>query len=44
MLTEKKSSEKNREKYQRRKEKEELMKDLGLTKVKGSLSGKTYWE
>jgi hypothetical protein len=27
-----------------RKLKDEVMKSLGLTKVKGSVSGKTYWE
>ncbi len=26
------------------KQKDELMKSLGLTKVKGAVSGKTYWE
>lgn len=27
-----------------RKEKNDVMKSLGLTKVKGAVSGKTYWE
>ena len=27
-----------------RKEKDDAMRSLGLTKVKGSVSGKTYWE
>lgn len=25
-------------------EKDEIMKDMGLIKVKGAVSGKTYWE
>jgi hypothetical protein len=27
-----------------RKQKDELMKDFGLVKCKGAVSGKTYWE
>lgn len=27
-----------------RKERDSLMRSFGLTKVKGSVSGKTYWE
>lgn len=28
----------------RRKARDQAMKDLGLTKVRGCVSGKTYWE
>jgi hypothetical protein len=28
----------------RRRERDQVMKDLGLTKVCGSISGRTYWE
>ena len=28
----------------RRREKDSLMEDMGLTKVRGAVSGKTYWE
>ena len=28
----------------RRKERDQLMRDLGLTKVRGAVSGRVYWE
>lgn len=28
----------------RRRERDQLMRDLGLTKVRGAVSGRTYWE
>ena len=28
----------------RRRERDSMLKDLGLTKVRGSVSGRTYWE
>lgn len=30
--------------YLRRKERDEMLKDLGLTKVRGAVSGRAYWE
>lgn len=36
--------EKSRKKARLRAEKDELMRSLGLTKVRGAISGKIYWE
>lgn len=35
---------KARKNQKRKQEKEAILKSLGLTKVKGVISGKTYWE
>lgn len=38
------AKERSKRARQNRKEKDSLLSDLGLVKVKGSVSGRTYWE
>jgi hypothetical protein len=35
---------KTRERSRRRRERDDVMRSLGLTKVRGAISGRTYWE